>query len=161
MTAAALLLAGAASAAVALEVRRPLPAPDDLGADAALAAQRGKPLLVLFSLPDCSYCEAVRRNYLQPLMRDGRAQERPVVRELELTGAASLMGFGKQRTSGSALAAHYKVRFAPTVLLLDGAGHLLAPPLVGGDVAGMYGAYLDAALAQAQRKIAASAEVAP
>lgn len=155
LAAVALLIAGAASAAAALEVRGGLPAPDDLGVDAALAAQRGRPLLVLFSLPDCAYCETVRRNYLLPLMRAGRAQERPVVRELEITGSARLIGFAGKRTSGSELASHYKVRFAPTVVLLDGAGRLLAPPLAGGDVAGMYGAYLDAALAEAQRKIAA------
>lgn len=154
--AAALALSIAGAAAAAVPVRAGLPAPADLGVDGALAAKRGKPLLLLFSLPDCAYCEVVRRNYLVPLTRDGREQERPVVRELEMTGSASLIGFGKARTSGTALAAHYKVRFAPTVLLLDGTGKLLAPPLVGGDVAGMYGAYLDAALADAQRSIAAA-----
>ncbi len=145
-----LLVAGAACAG--------LPAPNDLNADAALAAQRGKPVLILFSLPDCSFCEVVRRNYLAPLARDGAQQERPVVREVGLTGSDPFLGFDKQRTSGGALAARYKVRFAPTVIVLDADGKLLAPPLVGGDVSGMYGAYLDGALAQAQRTLARSAQ---
>lgn len=157
----ALSIAGAACAAAAVPERVHLPAPDDLGADGALAEKRGKPLLLLFSLPGCAYCDVVRRNYLLPLTRDGHAQERPVVRELEIGATASLIGFGKARTSGSALAAHYKVRVAPTVLLLDAAGKLLAPPLIGGDVSGMYGAYLDGALDEAQRNMAAPPMAAP
>ena len=131
-----------------------LAAPRDLSADAALAAQRGKPLLLLFSLPGCGYCDVVRRNYLAPLTREGAEQTRPVVREVGLAGAAPFTGFNKEAASGVLLAARYQVRIAPTVLLLDIHGALLAPPLVGGDVSGMYGAYLDEALAQAQRAIA-------
>ncbi|MDM5181608.1 thioredoxin [Massilia sp. DJPM01] len=131
-----------------------LDAPRALAAEAAQAAQRGQPLLLLFSLPGCGYCDVVRRNYLLPLTRDGDEQARPVVREVGLAGTAPFTGFNAQASSGAALAAHYQVRIAPTVLLLDARGALLAPPLVGGDVSGMYGAYLDAALAQAQRKIA-------
>ncbi|UOD29506.1 thioredoxin [Massilia violaceinigra] len=132
-----------------------LAAPTDLGADALLAAQRGQPLLLLFSLPGCGYCDVVRRNYLAPLTRDGAEQTRPVVREVGLAGSTPFKGFDSAAIDGAALAARYQVRIAPTVLLLDARGALLAPPLAGGDVSGMYGAYLDGALAEAQRKIAA------
>ncbi|RSZ61131.1 thioredoxin [Massilia atriviolacea] len=131
-----------------------LGAPRDLAADAAQAARRGQPLVLLFSLPGCGYCDVVRRNYLAPLTRDGAEARRPVVREVGLAGTASFTGFDRQAASGAQLAARYQVRIAPTVLMLDVHGALLAPPLVGGDVSGMYGAYLDDALAQAQRKIA-------
>ncbi|NHZ92657.1 hypothetical protein F2P45_27150 [Massilia sp. CCM 8733] len=131
-----------------------LAAPRDLAADAALAAQRGQPLLLLFSLPGCGYCDVVRRNYLLPLTRDDDERTRPVVREVGLAGATPFTGLNRETVSGAALAARYQVRIAPTVLLLDAHGALLAPPLTGGDVSGMYGAYLDEALAQAQRKIA-------
>ncbi|NHZ33532.1 thioredoxin [Massilia rubra] len=131
-----------------------LASPRDLSADAALAAQRGQPLLVLFSLPGCGYCDVVRRNYLLPLTREGAAQARPVLREVGLTATRPFTGPNQEASSGAALAARYQVRIAPTVLLLGADGALLAPALVGGDVAGMYGAYLDEALAQAQRKIA-------
>jgi hypothetical protein len=131
-----------------------LAAPRDLAAEAALAGTRGQPLLLLFTLPGCAYCELVRRNYLVPLARAGDLRARPEVREVGLDDSAPFTGFDQQRASGAALAARYQVRVAPTVLLLDARGALLAPALVGGDVAGMYGAYLDAALAQAQRRIA-------
>lgn len=92
----------------------------------------------------------VRRNYLVPLAQEGDARSRPLVRELELTATAPLRGFGNESTSGTTLAERYRVKVAPTVVILDSAGKLAAAPLVGGDVAGMYGAYLDAALTEAR-----------
>jgi hypothetical protein len=123
--------------------------------DGREATQRGKAIVMLFSLPGCRYCEVVRRNYLAPLARQAGSADRYLVRELEMASKARLAGFHGERTSASALAQHYGVRVAPTVVLLDGAGNLLAPPLVGGDVSGMYGAYLDSALAEAAAKLAA------
>ena len=152
--AACALFAGIASGADNATLTTPV----DLHADGLLARARGKPLVLMFSLPACQYCAVVRRNYLLPLTRSARAADRFVVRELELTGALPLAGFGGEKTSGSALAARYGVHVAPTVVMLDRDGKLLAPPLVGGDVAGMYGAYLDRALDEAQTSLATAAQ---
>ena len=131
-----------------------LPAASELGRDGRLAIQRGVPIVILFSLPGCSYCETVRRNYLLPLMREGAGSQRPLVRETDLSSVAPLRGFGKGASSGKALAANYKIRVAPTVIVVDGRGALLAPPLEGGDISGMYGAYLDNVLATARSALA-------
>lgn len=147
-------LAGGAAAADGVT----LAAPTDLRADGALAATRGNPLVVLFSLPACQYCAVVRRNYLAPLTRE---ENRLVVRELELTGTAPLLGFQGEQTSGGRLAARYGLRVAPAVIMLDRDGSLLAPPLLGGDIAGMYGAYLDRALDEARARMASAASARP
>ena len=131
-----------------------LPAVLDLARDGRGAAQRGVPVVILFSLPNCTYCAVVRRNYLVPLTQEGAVRERPVVRETDMASATPLRGFGNEPSSGKELAARYKIRVAPSVLVLDGRGRLLAPVLEGGDVAGMYGAYLDAALAAAHSALA-------
>ena len=157
-TLAALAICAGFTAAAAAPV---LAAPIDLRADGALAATRGTPLVLLFSLPECQYCAVVRRNYLAPLTRLPREADRLVVRELELTGTAPLAGFQGEQTSGSMLAARYSLRVAPAVVLLDRDGSLLAAPLLGGDVAGMYGAYLDRALDEARARLAASAPARP
>ncbi len=108
----------------------------------------------MFSLPECGYCAVVRRNYLAPLAHAPRPADRFVVRELELTGTEKLAGFHGERTSGATLAARYGVRVAPAVVMLDRDGKLLAPPLLGGDVAGMYGAYLERSLEDARASLA-------
>lgn len=132
----------------------PLPAPSDLGMDAAQANMRGVPVVILFSLPGCAYCEVVRQNYLGPLLRELPEQRRPVIREVQISSAASFAGFRREQTTHRALAQRYGVRFAPTVVLLDGAGNLLTSPIVGGDTTGLYGGYLDNAFGEAARKIA-------
>lgn len=151
------MLAGGAAA-----LERPAPcALPELRTEARLAARGGKPLVVLFSLPDCPYCVVVRNHYLMPLTRAPREADRLPVRELTLTGSAPLAGFRGEPSSAGALAAHYGLRVAPAVVVLDGNGALLAPPLIGGDVAGMYGAYLDRMLDEARARLAAQAAPHP
>lgn len=133
----------------------------ELRAEAMLAVRGGKPLVVLFSLPDCPYCVVVRNNYLMPLTRAPREADRLVVRELTLTGNAPLAGFRGEPSSAGELAAQYGLRVAPAVVVVDGNGALLAPPLIGGDVAGMYGAYLDRVLDEARARLAARAAPHP
>jgi thioredoxin-related protein len=155
----ALAICGAFAGSAEAAASPALAAPVDLRADGALAATRGSPLVVLFSLPECQYCAVVRRNYLAPLTHVPREAGRLVVRELELTGTAPLAGFHGEKTSGSLLAARYGLRVAPAVVMLDREGKLLAPPLLGGDVAGMYGAYLDRALDEARAQLAGTTSV--
>ena len=155
----ALAICGAFAGSAEAAAGPALAAPLDLRADGALAAMRGAPLIVLFSLPECQYCAVVRRNYLAPLTRMPREADRLVVRELELTSTAPLAGFHGERTSGSVLAARYGLAVAPSVVMLDRDGKLLTAPLLGGDVAGMYGAYLDRALDEARAKLAGAASM--
>lgn len=140
-----LVTGGAARAADALA---PLA---DLHADGLQAQREHKPLVLMFSLPGCDYCEVVRRNYLLPLTRDKAGAA--LVREAELTGEQALIGFDGKPTTPRQLAARYHVRVAPTVVLVDGQGRLLTAPLAGGDISGMYGAYLDNAFGEARRKL--------
>ena len=130
-----------------------LPAVDNLARDGKVALQRGVPILILFSLPGCSWCETVRRNYLLPLSRDGTLLKPPLVREADMSSTVPLRGIDRESESGSALAKQYGIRVAPSVLLIDGRGRRLAPVLEGGDVAGMYGAYLEDRLADARRAL--------
>ncbi|WP_136419025.1 thioredoxin [Herbaspirillum sp. ST 5-3] len=149
-----LFLLFSARAATASDVSVELPAPIDLSQDGSVAKQRGKPVVILFSLPGCSFCNVVRRNYLAPLLRDLPEQQRPVIREVQVNGGSMLIGFHRERISQHALASSYDIRFAPTVVMLDSAGRILTAPIVGGDTVGLYGGYLDNAFAEAARKLA-------
>jgi hypothetical protein len=118
------------------------------------------PLVLFFSLPDCRYCHTVRHNYLAPLLRNPDAAGNPyIVREIEVSGNRAATGLDGAATTHSALARRFAVQFAPTVLFVSQTGEALAPPLLGGDTAGMYGAYLDARLAIARAAMAATATV--
>jgi thioredoxin-related protein len=123
-----------------------LPAPQNLQREAAQAHSDRKTFLLMFSLPGCGYCKVVRRNYLMPLLRDAPPADRPVIREVQITSRDSLTGFDGKSTTQSALATRYGVQVAPTVIVVNAEGELLADPIVGGDNNGFYSAYLDRAL---------------
>ncbi|PZX21283.1 conserved hypothetical protein [Cupriavidus phytorum] len=127
-----------------------LPPATDLAAHGADAARRGEPLVVLVSMPGCSYCDAVRRNYLGPQAAAGEI----AVRELDMTADTPLRDADGSQTTARAWARAHQVRVAPTVLFLDRHGRAAASPLRGMQT-DFYGAYLEQALAQARAAVAA------
>lgn len=133
-----------------------LPAPVDLRADAMQSDHQGKPVVILFSMPDCPYCKVVRENYLAPLLRQEPAAQRPIIREVDVSGSTRFTGFDGKQLTHREFASAYGVYFAPSVIFLDAKGKPLAEPLVGGDTAGMYGAYFDRSMAEAVTRLGAS-----
>ncbi|SOY54251.1 thioredoxin fold domain-containing protein [Cupriavidus taiwanensis] len=127
-----------------------LPAATDFAAHSADAARRGEPLVVLVSMPGCSYCDAVRRNYLGPQAAAGEI----AVREVDMTADTPLRDADGNLTTARAWARARQVRVAPTVLFLDRQGRAAAGPLRGMQP-DFYGAYLEQALAQARAAVAA------
>jgi len=140
-----------ASAAAPKAPLQPVPLALDLERDGIRAARAGMPLVLFFSLPDCRYCHTVRHNYLAPMLHGAH-----IIREIEVGGSLAATGLDGAAITHAALARRFGVRFAPTVLFVGPSGAELAPPLKGGDTAGMYGAYLDARLATARQAVSAT-----
>ncbi len=128
-----------------------LPVTDNLQLTASEAQAAGKPLVLMFSLPECPYCKVVRRNYLAPLLREANP---PVIRELTMTSRQSIHDYDGSWTTAVAIAKRYGVSVAPTLVFVDSAGEMLAEPLVGGDHQ-FYIAYLDRAFDESHKKLAA------
>ncbi|WP_152561979.1 thioredoxin fold domain-containing protein [Cupriavidus sp. SK-3] len=135
----------------ALAASTRLPAATDLAAQAKAAATRGEPLVVLVTLPDCVYCETVRRNYLGPQAAAGEI----VARELDMTANTPLRNADGSMTTAREWARSRNVTVAPTVLFLDARGRSLATPLRGMQP-DFYGAYLEQALDKARSALAAA-----
>ncbi len=129
-----------------------LPAVADLAAETRAASLRGEPLVVLVTLPNCGYCEAVRRNYLGPQAAAGQL----AARELDMSAATPIRDADGRATTARAWAREHGIRFAPTVLCLDGKGRPAAPPLRGMQP-DFYGAYLEQSLDTARAAMAAAA----
>ncbi|WP_043343297.1 thioredoxin [Cupriavidus basilensis] len=142
----ALLVAASTSA---LAATPHLPPVNDLAIQAAAAASRGEPLVVLVTLPGCVYCETVRRNYLGPQAAAGEIE----ARELDMTADTPLRNADGSMTTAREWARSRNVAVAPTVLFLDARGRSLATPLRGMQP-DFYGAYLEQALDQARSALA-------
>ena len=152
LVAAALGLAGAPHAGADAGTEELAPA-TDLQADGRLAAARRLPIVVLFSLPGCPYCEIVRRSQLAPMLRDPRQSARAIIREIDIDSDAPLVGFAGERTTHAQVARGHGVRAAPVVAFWDGTGKPIAEPLSGMLLPDFYAAYLEAALATAESKL--------
>ncbi|MEO8935611.1 MAG: thioredoxin fold domain-containing protein [Burkholderiaceae bacterium] len=110
-------------------------------------------VVVLFSLPDCSYCDAIRREQLVPLSRDSKLMDRLVVREVSIVGSHPLVAFDKSRTIESEFAKNAAVRFSPTVAFFGPDGVQVVPAIVGARLPDFYGAYLDEAIEKSLSKL--------
>lgn len=129
-----------------------LPMAKHLQQEATQAQSAGKPLVLMFSLPECPYCKVVRKNYLRPMLRDLPPAEQPVIRELTMNGRQAIKDFDGTVTTPTALAKRYGVKVAPTLVFVNASGELLTDPLVGGDHQ-FYTVYLDRAFDESQRKL--------
>jgi thioredoxin-related protein len=136
-----------------LERAAQLPVATDLAQDGRTSARERKPILLFFDREECPYCEQALREYLVPLSR-GDWRERALFRQIDIDRPLPLTDFDGSATTHAALAARLRVRLSPTVLVVDGAGKLLAGPLVGLMTVDFYGAYLETALDDAMKKLA-------
>jgi hypothetical protein len=174
----ALLAAGVASATAPTSASAPtastpassptpqlstLPFLKDARQDSAVAQRAGHPLVILFSMPGCSYCPEVRDNYLLPLAREAAARpgSAPLAREVDITSQDSLIDFDGKAVESRQFSRRYQVKATPTVVFLDEHGQPLVQALVGSGMAGFYGAYLDSALETARQRISQGAGKTP
>lgn len=132
-----------------------LPLATDLRADGRESRRRKVPILILFSLTGCPYCEIVRRSHLAPMLRDPAGSARAIIRQIDIDLEHPVVGFGGGRTTHAAIAREHDVRSVPVVAFWDGDGRPVADPLRGMLLADFYSAYLDAALEAARSRLAA------
>ncbi|MEO6659296.1 MAG: thioredoxin fold domain-containing protein [Burkholderiaceae bacterium] len=128
-----------------------LPRPASLPEAGRRAALRGRPLVLLISLPSCPYCERIRRSHLLPL----QAELGDGVFQIDLGSTRALVDFDGTTRSHAAVARAWKANFAPSVLFFDARGTELAERLVGAGLPDFYGAYLDQRLETARRALRA------
>ena len=149
-----LILAWLPLLAPAAPASHDLPAAVDLRLEAAAAARRGGPLVIVFSRKDCAYCRTVKRDYLQPLAAQPRYRERLLVRQVDQDSDAPLTDFAGRPTTHAAFAAAARVRLVPVVAFYGPAGKPLAEPIVGARLADFYQSDLEAAIDQSALALA-------
>ncbi len=135
-----------------------LAAPDDLvqakdfQADARIAAKRQVAILVVFTLPTCSYCERAKREYLVPMHKDPTYHKRVIIREVIVGTTTPLIGFDGMPSTHGAFAAAHQVLIAPTVKMFDSHGAQASVAIVGLLIPDLYFGYLEAAIDEGIRK---------
>ena len=138
---------------LAIAASAELPRAENLQIDAQQAVTDKKPIVLFFTLPNCSYCRIVRYDYFLPMLKQRAVIDQPIIREISVTGQNRVTLFDGQRVSEAELAERYKVQMTPTVLFVNHEGDVVGNSILGGDHS-HYIALFDKFLAEASTKMA-------
>ena len=139
---------------VSLAIAAPydLPKAENFQTDAQISLADKKPIVVFFTLPNCSYCRIVRNDYLLPLLKQRAGNDSPIIREISVTGQELVTNFDGRRLTEAALAERFKVQMTPTIMFINNEGEILTDSILGGDHTN-YVALFDRALEDASKKM--------
>ena len=119
----------------------------DLYADGQLARARNLPLLIMFSMDGCSYCDLVREDFLEPMLLSGDYDDKVIIRIVKVDDFDDIHDFNGKTIAADELALRYRATLTPTVVFVDYRGHQLAERLIGISTPDFYGGDLDDAIA--------------
>jgi len=89
-------------------------------------------VVILFSLPNCAYCEKVRQQSLRHIHSDSGYKGRVAVYEIDFSdNKRSFTWFDGNRYTGKSLAGPLNVKFSPTVMVFSAKGTEAGKPLLG------------------------------
>ena len=126
----------------------------NLQSETARAAKAGGPLIVIYSREDCSFCKAVKRDYLKPLAANPRYRDRIVIRQVNQDGEQqALTDFKGNAVTHAQVAAAEKVKLVPVVAFYGPDGRKLADPIVGARLPDFYQSYLEDAIEQSSKAL--------
>jgi thioredoxin-related protein len=126
---------------------------DDLQQVGRQAQARQLPILLAFSADDCSYCELLEEDFLQPMLLGGEYKDLTIIRKLILDNGSSVRDFFGKSMAATQLSGHYRVFVTPTILFVDGNGRELAERIIGINTPELFGGYLDACVETALASI--------
>lgn len=94
----------------------------------------------------CPYCAIARRDYLVPLQSAAQWQGRVLIREIEVDRSTAMHDFAGAATTHRAYARSLGVKRVPTLIVFDGDGQPVAPPITGLLADDFYQLYIEQAM---------------
>ena len=119
-------------------------ATDDWSAVAAEARMLGTPVMVLFSGGHCGYCERLKAEVLEPLVKVGGLKNVARIRELNIYRGGKIRDFDGEKIRTGIFVSRYGVYATPTLMLVDQQGRSIGEPIVGFNNREDYAPYLAA-----------------
>lgn len=98
--------------------------------------------MVLFSDEHCGYCERLKTEVLDPLVKRGELKNVATIRELDIGSGGKVGDFDGEKIRTRIFVSRYDVYATPTLMLVDHQGRLLGTPIVGFNNREDYAPYL-------------------
>ena len=109
------------------------------------------PVVLLLATEDCSYCKAVKDNYLLPMSLSDEFKSKAIIRQLYVDDYAYLRNLRGELIGGDQLGLQYRLEVIPTVLFIGADGKELADRIVGVTNIDFYGSLLEERIIQARK----------
>ena len=126
---------------------------NNLQRDGQLSLKLQKPLLVLFSMEGCAYCEFVEEEHLKPMLRNQDYLNKVIIRRVMTDDHDDVIDFGGNKVSSLDFSARYGAYVTPTIVFLDHNGNELSKRILGVRNTEFYGGELDEGLEISLRMI--------
>lgn len=103
----------------------------DMGKLKQQAAQADLPIVLLFTAEDCTYCDAMRQQYLIPMSHTAKYAELALFRQLYVESFSFLRNEDGELVGGDQISLRYGVDITPTVLFINAQGEEVAERIIG------------------------------
>ena len=120
-----------------------VPVATDLQQLGVQASERRLPILLTFSAIECSYCELLEEEFLEPMLLGDEYTDKIIIRKLVLDNGSRVGDFSGRQIDATQLSDRYRIYVTPTILFVDASGRELAERMVGINTPEMFGGYLD------------------
>ncbi|WP_122951152.1 thioredoxin family protein [Bathymodiolus thermophilus thioautotrophic gill symbiont] len=126
----------------------------DFFIDGRMAKHKQIPILVMFSAPNCPYCELVKQEVIRPMSELKEYQDKIILRHIFYSSLEEIIDFSGQRSNHSQFSFKYNTKFYPTLMLFDNHGNVLEKK-IGVTLIETYWTELDTLITQATKQLKA------
>jgi thioredoxin-related protein len=98
--------------------------------------------MVLFSDEHCGYCERLKTEVLEPLVKRGELKNVAKILEFDIDRGGKIRDFDGEKIRTRIFVSRYDVYATPTLMLVDHQGRPLGTPIVGFNNQQDYAPYL-------------------
>lgn len=120
-----------------------VPIVEDLYQLGQLSHERKLPILLMFSMEFCPYCDLLVDDFLRPMLISGDYEERVLIRMFKIDEHGKVRDFDGKRRDVYDIQSRYNVSVTPTMVFIDGNGKQLARRMVGVSTPDFFGGYID------------------
>lgn len=96
-----------------------LPVAKNFFTDSQKAWENQTPILIMFSIPNCEYCEKVKEDVIGPMADMDEYRQKIIIRHINANSFDEINNFYNEKVSHNEFAFQRGINFFPTVLLVD------------------------------------------
>jgi len=129
-----------------------LPVAKNFLVDAQKVWKQKIPILIMFSIPDCPYCEKIKEDVISPMAEMKEYQKKIIIRHINAQSFDEFNNFYNEEITHNEFAFKYAINFFPTVVLVDNYGSTLGK-IIGVPSEELYWTDLDEVIEKSTKKL--------